>query len=177
MDIQKAINVIDKVSTLIVEKVPSHFVEDALNGKLDKELYQHMVDKWSSKEEDLFDFYLNSSSDVHRYLLEALGIEVEPDKYPDYDSRIMAELRDGKKRSEIYPFETEILQQYMLFGSNNSLAILKKVSPSAWKTVEEYGIDSYGNYLNWSLYWFNASKEDKELLLNFVMNSNNERPT
>lgn len=177
MDLQKAINVIDKVSTLIVEKIPPYFVEDALNGKLDKELYQHMVDKWSSKEGDLFDFYLNSSSDVHRYLLETLGIEVEPDKYPDYDSRIMAELRDGKRRSEIYPFETEILQQYMLFCSNNSLTILKKVSPSACETMEKYGIDPYGNYLNWSLFWFNASKEDKELLLNFVMNSNNERPT
>ena len=81
----------------------------------------------------------------------------------------MAELRDGKKRSEIYPFETEILQQYMLFGSNNALTILKKVSPSAWKTVEEYGIDPYGNYLNWSLFWFNASKENKELLLNFIV--------
>lgn len=177
MDIQKAINVIDKVSTLIVEKVPPYFVEDALSGKLDKELYQHMLDKWSSKEGNLFDFYLNSSSDIHRYLLEALDIVVEPDKYPDYDSRIMAELRDGKKRSEIYPFETEILQQYMLFGSNNALTILKKVSPSAWKTVEEYGIDPYGNYLNWSLFWFNASKEDKELLLNYIIDSNNERPT
>lgn len=169
MDIQKAINVIDKVSTLIVEKVPPYFVEDALNGKLDKELYQHMLDKWSSKEGDLFSFYLNSSSDIHRYLLEALDIVVEPDKYPDYDSRIMAELRDGKKRSEIYPFETEILQQYMLFGSNNALTILKKVSPSAWKIVEKYGIDPYGNYLNWSLFWFNASKEDKELLLNYIV--------
>lgn len=45
MDIQKAINVIDKVSILIVEKVAPYFVEDALNGKLDKELYQHMLDK------------------------------------------------------------------------------------------------------------------------------------
>ena len=81
----------------------------------------------------------------------------------------MAELRDGKKRSEIYPFETEILQQYMLFGSNNALTILKKVSPSAWKTVEEYGIDPYANYLNWSLFWFNASTDDKRELIEYLI--------
>lgn len=168
MDIQKAINVIDKVSTLIVKEIPPHFVADALEGKLDQELYQHMVDKWSSKEGDLFDYYLNSSSDVNRFLLEALDIVVEPDKYPDYDSRIIAEIRDGKKRSEIYPFETEILHQYMLFCFNNSLTILKEVNLSAWKTVEDNKIDSYGNYLNWSVFWFNASQKDKELLLNHI---------
>lgn len=168
MDIQKAINVIDKVSTLIVEEIPPHFVADALEGKLDQELYQHMVDKWSSKEGDLFDYYLNSSSDVNRYLLEALDIVVEPDKYPDYDSRIIAEIRDGKKRSEIYPFETEVLHQYMLFCFNNSLTILKEVSLSAWQTVEDNKIDSYGNYLNWSVFWFSASQKDKELLLNHI---------
>lgn len=169
MNIQKAINVIDKVSTLIVEKVPSYFIADALDGKLDKKLYQHMLDKWYNKEGDLFDYYLNTGNDINRYLLEALDIVVEPDKYPDYDSRIIAEVRDGKKRSEIYPFETEILRQYMLFCSNNSLTILKRVSPSAWQTVEEYGIDPYGNYLNWSLFWLNASLEDRKELVEYLI--------
>ena len=82
MDIQKAINVIDKVSTLIVEKVPPYFVADALNDKMDREQYQYMLDKWSSKQGDLFDFYLNTSSDINRYLLEGLNIDVEDDKYP-----------------------------------------------------------------------------------------------
>ena len=169
MNIQKAINVIEKVSILIVEKVPPYFVADALNGKFNNEQFDHILDKWFSKDGDLFDFYLNSSSDIQRYLLEALDIEVEPDKYPDYDSRIMAEL-SGKKRSEIYPFETEILREYVLFSSNNSLTVLDKVSPSAWKTVNDYGIAYYGNYLNWSVFWYNAEKEDKELLLNFITN-------
>ena len=169
MDIQKAINVIDKVSTLIVEKVPPYFVADALNGKLDEELYQHMIDKWYSKKEDLFNFYLNSSSDVQRYLLEALDIEVEPDKYPDYNSRVMAELREGKSRWEVYPFETEILYRFMLFGHNNGLEVLKDICSSAWGTVEEYGIDPYVNNLNWSLFWFNASKEDKIELIEYLI--------
>lgn len=168
MDIQKAINVIDKVSIIIVEQLSTDFVLNALEELPDRTLVRHIIDKWYSKEGDLFDFYLNTGNDINRYLLEALDIVVEPDKYPDYDSRIIAEVREGKKRSEIYPFETEILRQYMLFCSNNSLTILKRVSPSAWETVEEYGIDSYGNYRNWSLFWFNASKQDKELLLLFI---------
>ena len=170
MDIQKAINVIDKVSTLIVEKVPPYFVADALNDKMDREQYQYMLDKWSSKQGDLFDFYLNTSSDLNRYLLEALDIVVEPDKYPDYDSRIMAELRNGKSRWDVYPFETEILRRFILFGYNNSLEVLKDISSSAWQTVEEYKIDSYGNYLNWSVFWFNASMEDKEELVEYLIN-------
>ena len=168
MDIQKAINVIDKVSTLIVEKVPPYFVADALNGKLDKELYQHMLDKWSSKQGDLFDFYLNTSSDINRYLLEGLNIDVEDDKYPDYESRELACLRDGKSRWDVYPFETEILRRFMLFGYDNSLEVLKDISSSAWETVEEYNINPYGNYLNWSIFWFNATIEDKEELVEYL---------
>ncbi|WP_236092988.1 hypothetical protein [Bacteroides thetaiotaomicron] len=126
MNIQKAINVIEKVSILIVEKVPPYFVADALNGKFNNEQFDHILDKWFSKDGDLFDFYLNSSSDIQRYLLEALDIEVEPDKYPDYDSRIMAEL-SGKKRSEIYPFETEILREYVLIENIHDLAFLKAI--------------------------------------------------
>ena len=169
MDIQKAINVIDKVSTLIVEKVPPYFVAEALNGKLDEELYQHMIDKWYSKKEDLFDFYLNSSSEVQRYLLEALDIVVEPDKYPDYESRVLAWCKDGKSRWEVYPFETEILYRFILFGHNNGLEVLKDISSSAWGTVEEYGIDPYGNTLNWSEFWFDASKEDKIELIEYLI--------
>ena len=169
MDIQKAINVIDKVSTLIVEKVPPYFVADALNDKMDREQYQYMLDKWSSKQGDLFDFYLNTDSDIQRFLLEALDIEVEANKYPDHESRVLACLRDEKSRWEVYPFETEVLYQYMLFGFCNSLEILKTISSSAWQTVEEYKIDSYGNYLNWSIFWLNASPEDKKELVEYLI--------
>ena len=36
-----------------------------------------------------------------RQLLENLGIKVEPNKYPDYDSRIVAQVVQGKKRFDI----------------------------------------------------------------------------
>ena len=91
-----------------------------------------------------------------------------PDKYPDYDSRITAQICEGKNRSEIYPFETEIVHSFFLFGYNHSLDELKKVSPSAWQTVSDNNIDRYGNYKNWSQFWERASREDKELLLNYM---------
>lgn len=170
MNIQKAINVIDKVSTLIVEKVSDSYIAESLEKKIKPESFRDLMDKWHSKQGNFFDFYLNTSSDINRYLLEGLNIDVENDKYPDYESRVLACLRDGKSRWEVYPFETEVLHQYMLFCCNNGLDILEEVSPSAWQTVEEYKINPYGNYLNWSVFWFNASLKDKEQLLNFIVN-------
>lgn len=167
MNIQKAIKVLDIVTTAIVDgTINTSFVKAALRGKLDIGTYQHILNKWESKENDFFDFYLNSSE--QRVLLEALNIEVEPDKYPDYDSRIKAQILGGKKRSEIYPFETEIVNTFFLFGYNHSLQELEKISPSAWQTVQENGIDLYGNYRNWSEYWCRAVSSDKELLLTYI---------
>lgn len=169
MNTQKAIQAIDAVTAAIVNRViDTAFIDKLIYGKLDNELYKRVLNKWASKQDDIFDFYLNSNDDIKRWLLEALGVEVEPDKYPDYDSRIMAQLRDGKIRSEIYPFETEIVHSFFLFGYNHSLDELKKVTPSAWRTVQENCIDRYGNYKNWSLFWNKASREDKEALLNHI---------
>ena len=169
MNTQKAIQAIDAVTVSIVNGViNTSFIDESIYGKLDNELYKHILNKWASKKGDVFDFYLNSNDDIKRWLLEALDVEVEPDKYPDYDSRITAQLRDGKIRSEIYPFETETVDSFFLFGYNHSLDTLKKVSSSAWQTVSDNNIDRYGNYKNWSQFWERASREDKELLLNYM---------
>jgi len=169
MNIQKAIQVIDTVTDGIIdETINLSFFEKVLYGKLDQELYKHVISKWRYKEGDFFDFYMNSSDEVKRYILEGLGIEVESDKYPDYASRTM-ELIKKKKRCEVFPFETEVLHQYFLFGFNNSLEILKELSPSAWKTVEEAKIDRYGNYRNWTAFWSMASQEDKILLFKYII--------
>lgn len=169
MNTQKAIQSIDAVTTAIVNGViNTAFIDKLIYGKLDNELYKHILNKWASKKGDIFDFYLDSSDDIKRWLLETLGVEVESDKYPDYDSRIMAQLRDGKNCSEIYPFETESVHSFFLFGYNHSLDELKKVSPSAWQTVIDNNIDRYGNYKNWSLFWKKASREDKTALLEYI---------
>ena len=169
MNTQKAIQTIDAVTAAIVNGViNTAFVDKLIYGKLDNELYKHVLNKWASKKGDIFDFYLNTNDDIKRWLLEALGVEVEPDKYPDYNSRVMAQIVDGKQRSEIHPFETEIVHPFFLFGYNHSLDELQKVSPSVWQTVIDNNIDRYGNYMNWSLFWWKADMEDKESLLEYI---------
>ena len=89
MNTQKAILAIDAVTAAIVNGViNTAFIDKLIYGELDNELYKHVLNKWASKKGDVFDFYLNSNDDIKRWLLEALDVEVEPDKYPDYDSRI-----------------------------------------------------------------------------------------
>lgn len=169
MNTQKAIKAIDAITVSIIdEMINTAFIDKIIYGKFDRELYQHILNTWKSKEGDVFGFYLNSNDEIKRWLLEALGVEVEADKYPDYDSRIMAQLRDGKNRSEIYPFETEIVHSLFLFGYNHSLDELQKVSSSAWQTVIDNNINRYGNYMNWSLFWCKADREDKILLLKYI---------
>jgi len=170
MNTQKAIQVIDAVSNAIKNKtINLPFLEKVLYGKVGQELYKHVLDAFRSKKGDFFGFYLNSSDDVKRYILEELGIDVEQDKFPDYDSRIM-QLLGGKKRFEVYPFETEILYQYFLFGYNNSLDILKKVSPSAWNQVAENSIDRrFGCCKNWTKFWCKATQEDKIKILEYII--------
>jgi len=169
MNTQKAIQVIDVVSNAIKNKtINLPFLEKVLYGKFEQELYKHVLDAFRSKKGDFFEFYLNASDDVKRYILEELRIDVEQDKFPDYDSRIMQFL-GGKKRFEVYPFEEEILYQYFLFGYNNSLDILKKVSPSAWNQVAEDNIERrFGSCKNWTSFWCNATQEDKELLIRYI---------
>lgn len=174
MNTQKAIQAIDAVTTAIINKrINTAFIGSLVYAKVDRELYQHILSKWASKEGDVFDFYLNSNDETKRWLLEALGIEVEPDKYPDYDSKIIAQLRDGKSRSEIYPFETEIVSAFFLLGYNHSLDELKKVSPTAWQTVIDNGIDRYGDYMNWSIWWTKADQKDKEQLITYITEKDN----
>ena len=83
MNTQKAIQAIDAVTVAIVNGViNTSFIDESIYGKLDNELYKHILNKWASKKGDVFDFYLNSNDDIKRWLLEALDVEVEPVKYP-----------------------------------------------------------------------------------------------
>lgn len=168
MNTQKAMQIIDAVADGIVNNtINTSFIDSVIYGKFDRELYKHILSKWKECDGDFFSFYMGAKDEVKRGILEALSIEVEPDKFPDYDSRVMAQIF-GKKRSEIYPFETEILYQFCLLGYNHSLQELKKVSPSAWQTAQENNIDLFGNYLNWSKFWTIASQNDKIALVNYI---------
>lgn len=171
MNTQKATQIIDVVTSELVYKVDVPFLEKVLSERIDCNKYKSVLDKWLSTQlGDFFDFYLNSSNDVQRYLLEAAGIQVEPDKYPDYANRCLELLNGTKSRWEIFPFEIEIVYQYVLFCNNHSLDVLKEVSPSAWNIVQEYGLDSsYCDFADWTAFWCKAAQEDKELLLDYIV--------
>ena len=72
-------------------------------------------------------------------MLENLGIGVEPEKYPDYESRVIAQVMHGKKRFDIYPFETEAFRRYALFGNNNSLSDAGQISDKGRQAIREQG--------------------------------------
>lgn len=170
MNIQKAILVIDAVSNGINDKtIDTIFIDRIIYGKFDRELYNHILNEWKNSKGDFFQFYMSTKDEVKRWILEDLGVEVEPDKYPDYNTRIMAIIAEGKERSDVYPFETEILRQYFLFGYNNSLQVLENIAPSGWNSVTEHKIDPYGSCENWTLYWSVATQADKELLLKHIV--------
>lgn len=75
MNTQKAIQIINTVVAAIIdETINTAFVEAALYGKLDIDTYKHILNKWDSKENVFFDFYLNSDDKVQRWLLGGLSI-------------------------------------------------------------------------------------------------------
>lgn len=166
------IQIIDIVSNAIVENtITEQYVQQCIYGKVDAEIYDHILDKYRGYDGDFFQFYLETNSDVNRWLLENLGIDVEPDKYPDYTSRVIAQIVQGKKRIDIYPFETEAVRIYALFGNNNSLSITKQLTPNAWQEISNNGIDEYGNDLNWSRFWTIADADAKERLIDHVLDT------
>ena len=171
MNKPKIIQIIDVVSNAIAgNRIDEDFIKSCIYGKVDAELYAHLLGKYRGYDGDFFQFYLGTDDRINRALLENLGIKVEPDKYPDYVSRIVAQVVQGKKRFDIYPFELEAFNRYAMFGNNNALSCLKGISPTAGQTVRENGINEYGNALNWSLFWIKANPEDKALLVDHVLN-------
>ena len=105
MNKPKIIQIIDVVSNAIAgNRIDEDFIKSCIYGKVDAELYAHLLGKYRGYDGDFFQFYLGTDDRINRALLENLGIKVEPDKYPDYDSRIVAQVVQGKKRFDIYPF-------------------------------------------------------------------------
>lgn len=175
MDKERFIRIVDVVSAAIVEnRISEQFIENCIYGKVKPQMYEHILSKYGGYDGDFFQFYLGTDSDVNRWMLENLGIEVEPEKYPDYESRIIAQVVEGKKRFDIYPFETEAFRRYALFGNNNSLTEARQISDKGRQAIRERGIDGYGNARNWSQFWMIASREDKESLADHALNIKEE---
>lgn len=93
MNKPKIIQIIDVVSNAIAgNRIDEDFIKSCIYGKVDAELYAHLLGKYRGYDGDFFQFYLGTDDRINRALLENLGIKVEPDKYPDYDSRIVAQV-------------------------------------------------------------------------------------
>lgn len=169
INIEKAISVIDTISEAIIsDKINTDYLEKILYGKQSDEIYNHLVNKWNGFDGDFFRYYLDTSSDTHRAILEGINIEVEEDKYPDYNSRVMAQIIEGKEDIDIYPFQIYVVKVFALFGYNHSLDELKKISETAWNVVADYKINRYGNTPNWFTWWNKANTADKSLLMQYI---------
>ncbi|CAK7040586.1 MAG: hypothetical protein PEPC_01728 [Peptostreptococcus russellii] len=166
-----AIAVIDTVMLAIIDKTISKgFLERIFSGKFNQELYHHLISKWDSQDQDFFRYYLDAGDSQKRIILEALGIKVERDIYPDYESRILAQF-SGISRDKIFPFEIHELNKFCLFGYNNPLTVLNEISEAAWEVVTTNGIDPYGNTMNWATWWNNADIVEKGRLLGYIEES------
>ena len=98
MNKPKIIQIIDVVSNAIAgNRIDEDFIKSCIYGKVDAELYAHLLGKYRGYDGDFFQFYLGTDDRINRALLENLGIKVEPDKYPDYDSRIVAQVVQERK--------------------------------------------------------------------------------
>ena len=84
MNKPKIIQIIDVVSNAIAgNRIDEDFIKSCIYGKVDAELYAHLLGKYRGYDGDFFQFYLGTDDRINRALLENLGIKVEPDKYPD----------------------------------------------------------------------------------------------
>ena len=96
MNKPKIIQIIDVVSNAIDGyRIDEDFIKSCIYGKVNAELYAHLLGKYRGYDGDFFQFYLGTDDRINRALLENLGIKVEPNKYPDYDSRIVAQVVQG----------------------------------------------------------------------------------
>lgn len=134
---------------------------------LDAELVLHLISKFRS-DKDFARFYLNIDTKVTRHLFDYYSIPIEPDKYPEEMDRVKMQL-NGISKWEIFPFERQIVNQFYLMAYNNSLQLLKNISPDAYNHVLKRKIDLFGNGKNWSKAWLILTDTEKEAVVNHLL--------
>ncbi|MDR1716356.1 MAG: hypothetical protein LBS20_10965 [Prevotella sp.] len=134
---------------------------------LDAQLVLHLISKFQS-DKDFARFYLNMDMKVTRQVFEYYSVPLEPDKYPDEQDRIKKQLA-GVSKWEIFPFERQIVNQFYLMAFNNSLQLLKNISPDAYNHVVKRKIDLFGNGKNWSKAWSVFTDQEKEAVVSHLL--------
>lgn len=76
---------------------------------------------------------------------------------------------NGISKWEIFPFERQIVNQFYLMAYNNSLQLLKNISPDAYNHVLKRKIDLFGNGKNWSKAWLILTDTEKEAVVNHLL--------
>ena len=170
IDIQKSIEIIDKVVSTGLRWMNSHisFIRVEFKnvfGSMDSRLINHLIDKWSD-DNDFARFYLNMDMELIKLFFTYYSIPLSPDPFNgDDEARLKAQIMEDKRGFDIYAFESEIARLFYLFAYNNSLEILKSFAPHAFETVIQEKINLFGNGLNWSLAWYVFTGEDKMIIL------------
>ena len=76
MNKPKIIQIIDVVSNAIAgNRIDEDFIKSCIYGKVDAELYAHLLGKYRGYDGDFFQFYLGTDDRINRALLENLGIK------------------------------------------------------------------------------------------------------
>ena len=91
MNKPKIIQIIDVVSNAIAgNRIDEDFIKSCIYGKVDAELYAHLLGKYRGYDGDFFQFYLGTDDRINRALLENLGIKVGITLYSCCCSRLNA---------------------------------------------------------------------------------------
>ena len=172
-DIRKGIDVIDKVVPIALRWMNSDafFIEEEFEKVFrDYWMVRHCIDKWS-EDNDFARFYLNMDMVNAELFFKFYSIPLSADPFNgDDEARLEAQIKEDKKGFDLYPFETEIVRKFYLYGYNNSLEVLKTIAPQAFERVAKENIDFYGNGLNWSNAWMIYTEEDKTAIISHILN-------
>lgn len=131
---------IDKLSASVLEGIDTTFICAAMKGHVSDVFLKQTLDNWCNGKGNFFNFYCYTSKAAQESILKALGIDSA------YDA----------------------VSEYVSFCQNSTPVVLKDISASAWKTIEEYKIDEYGDDKSWASFWVNTSKESKNDLLDNI---------
>jgi hypothetical protein len=169
MEIQRAQSAIDSVTDIglaWMEGKPSYTRAEIKRVFAGSERLSHYVDKWDG---DFAGYYLNMDEGMKRKFFTCYEIPLEPDRFKDSLSLNLALIR-GVDKFKVFPFESYAVQLFYLTACNNSIQILQKISlTDAMNRIQEYGIDFYGNGLNWSKAWALLTKKEKERFVNHLI--------
>jgi hypothetical protein len=172
---------LEKATELIDEVVPKYLalssmkMKDSLSllsvifKRSEPETIDHLKSQWQKKEGEFGSFYLNLDSNHQRMLLQYFDIEVEPDKYAEIEDRILARI-NGAEEFEIYPFQTHMLNQFLLYANNHSLEEVEVMHDGhiLLRHLEQSKLDTYGTGTNWGKFYqylINQKARERKVLV------------